>query len=331
VSVWKQSALLGIYTLSPTHYGTGQTTGAVDLPIARDNTTGFPVLPATGIKGVARDALEQAGDLDRSVINDLFGPELDGAQRPNDVRAGRLAFTEARLLAFPVRSLNRPFLHLTCPLILEHLRRDLGALGLPPMLGPEAAVPRAADERVKALVSDPDLGGTALVLEDLVYAAEEVGHLESVATLADQLGTLVPAHEKDTRARLQAGLVIIPDQDFGCLMETAIPVQARIKLTAGKTTADWSDPDSGSETDDSGNLWYEESLPPDRLLVAFVGERRQRSTATGAGTPAAQGTLDRLLSSAEALGVVQMGGNESVGQGLCLWTLLSGKTGAGHE
>lgn len=47
MNVWKNTALIGIYTLTPTHFGTGQTTGAIDLPIARDASTDFPVLPAT--------------------------------------------------------------------------------------------------------------------------------------------------------------------------------------------------------------------------------------------------------------------------------------------
>ena len=45
----------GIYLLAPTHVGTGQAAGAVDLPIARERHTGHPYLPATALKGVARD------------------------------------------------------------------------------------------------------------------------------------------------------------------------------------------------------------------------------------------------------------------------------------
>lgn len=324
VSVWNGSALLGIYTLTPTHFGTGQTTGAVDLPIARDAATGFPILPATGVKGVARDVLErleQEGKCNTGVVRDLFGPTLDAGEKPDEIHAGLLAFTEARLLAYPVRALTRPFLHVTCPLILERFARDLRALGLPPLLGADWSVPQAADGRTKTLVSDKTLSQTTLVLEDLIYPAEQVGHLEAVQTLAQKLADLLWADEKDTRSRLERGLVIIPDMDFACLMETAIPVQARIKLTRGKTTDTWTDPDTGAQ-DNSGNLWYEEQLPADCLFVALIGERRQRTAATGApATSGGSATLDDLIQHQAALKVVQIGGNETVGQGLCLWHL----------
>ena len=54
MKVWENAVLCGIYSLTPLHFGTGQTTGGVDLPIAREAGTGFPVLPATGLKGGAR-------------------------------------------------------------------------------------------------------------------------------------------------------------------------------------------------------------------------------------------------------------------------------------
>ena len=57
MNLWRNITLSGIYTISPTHCGIGQACGAVDLPIARDASTQFPVLPATSIKGVVRDFL----------------------------------------------------------------------------------------------------------------------------------------------------------------------------------------------------------------------------------------------------------------------------------
>ena len=93
MTVWSEAALLGIYTLNSTHYGTGQTTGAVDLPIARDAATGLPVLPATGSKGVLRDyAAQPLGDLDNTTVTDLFGADISTKEKAEDRRAGRLAF-----------------------------------------------------------------------------------------------------------------------------------------------------------------------------------------------------------------------------------------------
>ncbi|SER20090.1 CRISPR-associated protein Cmr4 [Solimonas aquatica] len=306
MKLWNETALLSVYTLTPTHVGTGQTNGAVDLPIARDAATGFPVLPATGIKGVLRDYAA----LDKEKIDQLFGKDLAEHGQADGPKAGRLAFTEARLLAYPVRSLNRPFLHVTCPLILDSLRRDLRAVGGDALLTVADLPPSAA-----ALVSDQLLANDTVVLEDLVYAANEISYSEAVAKLASDLQELIPASEAATRARFIKNLVVIPDADFGALMEYVIPVQARIKLTGGKTTDKWENPDTNKM--ESGSLWYEERLPSDCLFVALIGERRDRRKDKEADV-----TLGTLAGAKDAFSVVQIGGNETVGNGLCLTTLL---------
>lgn len=307
MSVWTKTVVMGLYTLSPTHVGTGQATGAVDLPIARDVATGFPVLPATGLKGVLRDRVK----LDDEARKTLFGKELGGEEDEGGLTPGLLAFTEGRLLAWPVRSLrSSPFLHVTCPLILERLARDLRATG--------AALPgqEALDIQVGGgvFVADPGLADKPLVLEDLIFKAEEVRHHEGVQAVAAVLAKLVPEEENPTRDRLAKGLVILPDVEFMALMQSSVPVCARVKLTGGKTTDTWYNEDK--QKTESGNLWYEEFLPADCLFVALVGQRPLK-TAQGAAT------IDTLLAGAADVAVLQIGGNETVGQGLTLCTLLA--------
>jgi CRISPR-associated protein Cmr4 len=319
MNVWNETAILGIYTLTPTHFGTGQTTGAVDLPIARDAATGFPVLPATGIKGVLRDYAGRGSQpsLAPKGIKDLFGGELDADNKAENLQAGRLVFTEARLLAYPVRSLNRPFLHVTCPLILEGLARDLRAVGGEALL----KLGELSDKVEKALVADPKLAQDTLVLEDLAYAGTEVAHSKAMEDLSKLLATLIPAVEKATRERFEKGLVVIPDEDFRTLLEYVVPVQARIQLTGGKTTDKWKDPATGKI--ESGNLWYEERLPSDCLFVTFIGERRGRENGTAG--------LQDLMKAHAAFAVVQIGGNETVGNGLCLCNVLCTPSSTGGE
>lgn len=320
MNVWTDTALTAIYTLSPMHYGIGQAAAAVDLPIAREAGSGLPILPASGIKGVARDFLASAGpDLDEGNLKYLFGPKLGGGDKEEKAEAGALTFMEGRLIAYPVRSLNRPFLHATCPLILERLARDLRLLGRTFTLLPEGwAIPGLQDG--KAQVAGSDFGNKDLVLEDLVYTASEVGHSKDLETFAANLAKLLPEAEKPTRDRLASGLVLIPDQDFADLMQRAIPVRARVKLTGGKTTDTWKDPVDGHE--ESGNLWYEEYLPPDCLFLAIVGQRRERRPAGDGDKPGGERrpALAVLREHAGRLATVQMGGHETVGYGLCWWT-----------
>lgn len=311
--LWNHTAVLGLYTLTPTHFGTGQAAGAVDLPIARDAATGFPVLPASGIKGVLRDYAQRDSDrgLSKDEVRELFGPEIGDDGPDEGLAAGALAFTEARLLAYPVRSLSAPFLHVTCPLIIAELARTLRATGGDKWLSVEAEA--VGDPGNRALVTDQGRGGTPLVLEHLIYAGAEVAHAPALRTLAETLATLIPEGEKPTRQRFIDGLTMIPDADFAALMDSAIPVQARVKLTRGKTTDKWRNPETNQL--ESGNLWYEETLPADCMFVALIGERRLR----GDRTPC----LAKLVRAKECFAVAQIGGDETVGRGLCLCTVLA--------
>lgn len=40
-----------LHARSPLHAGTGQGTGVIDLPIAREKATGIPYLPSSSVKG----------------------------------------------------------------------------------------------------------------------------------------------------------------------------------------------------------------------------------------------------------------------------------------
>ena len=299
MTLWNKTRLTAIYTLTPLHFGVGQAASAVDLPITRDAGTGFPLIPATGLKGVARNHLVNVLGKEHPDIKEWFGPDLDVSKGDQDeaidLSAGALTFTEGRLIAYPVRSLNRPFLHVTCPLIVERLARDLRAAGLADDFGIDAWPLEVSKDQ--AWVASEELAGKALVLEDLVYEAGETEHSADLASFAAQLAELLPETEEATRKRLREGLVMLCDADFSELITRVIPVRARIKLNENKTTGD------------GGNLWYEAHLPPDCLFLSLVAERRQRDE-----------MLDKLREHAEHLATVQIGGNETVGYGLCWWS-----------
>jgi CRISPR-associated protein Cmr4 len=295
----------GLYTLTATHCGTGQAAGAVDLPIARERHTGLPLVPATSIKGVVRDLAEgrRGGEPwsdDRR--DELLGPDPPGENgSPERLEAGCLVFTDGRLLAFPARSLQSPFMWVTCPLVIHRWRRDRRALGL-------------AVEDLFELPSDlpavagPSLGDGKLVIEDYFYSQVRWAD-QAVGALAARWCRLLPPDERDTRAGVGQRLAALPDTDFQDLVRRTTPVNARVQLTGGKTTDRWRNPVTGK--DESGNLWYEETLPSDCLISVLVTSRRRNPDGVEA--------LRRLLSDPNHR-AIQIGGNETVGQGLCWWT-----------
>lgn len=117
-----ETRLYHLYTLTALHVGIGQGSGVIDLPIAREKSTGLPVVPGSAVKGVLREELRPDA-LPLETWLALFGPETTAGQ---DLHAGALAVGDARLLCLPVRSLRGTFAYATCPLVLRRYARDLG-------------------------------------------------------------------------------------------------------------------------------------------------------------------------------------------------------------
>ena len=121
--------------------------GTVNLPVQRERHTQWPTIPGSALKGVLRDACRErtkhqyqddGEDVEerkrkkrRDKANEdpglvaAFGPPSSRA----DEHAGALGLTDMRILAFPVRSLKGLFAWVSCPMILDRLRRDLSLFG----------------------------------------------------------------------------------------------------------------------------------------------------------------------------------------------------------
>lgn len=294
--------MLGLYAETPLHPGTGQSAGVVDLPVQRERHTGFPIIPSSSLKGSLRRAAERHwGDGDRTV-EILFGPKLE-AGGGNEAYAGALTFTDARLLAFPVRSLSDVFLWVTCPLLLGRLARDLRLIGVEmPDLSALRGVYLGAEE---ILVADGRSG--TVVLEDISFQAVPN---EVWADAGRRLAEFLPGGAAHSlyREKFARHVALISDSDFSYLVKNSTQVTARIALDENKTT-------SGQ----GGNLWYEETLPPDSLFSVLVLTQEPRAPAERRpGIPGATDVRNQFL---ELVGgdprFLQVGGNETLGHGLC--------------
>jgi len=296
------TALAALYTLTPLHVGTGQATGAIDLPVARESHTGLPIVPATALKGVWRDVFEQLDDQKR--VERLFGPELK-QDSSGSLQAGGLVLTEAHCLALPLRSASIPFVYATSLLVLERLVRNLDAFGVRLLENFRETIAGLQPDRV--YVADKDQDNTNLLVEDLFFQEKEVFFSSRLQEVAQGLAGLLPEQEKETRARLVRNLVLLPDGEFSALVDQALPVQARIHLG-----------DNKSASADGGNLWYEESVPADTLFAYFLRNRPGHKD----GDPV-QDFLDAVTDAGRSR-TLQIGGNETVGQGWFAVTQLEG-------
>lgn len=287
--------MIGLYAETPVHPGSGATKGAVDLPVQREAHAGLPLIPASSLKGVLRDAAENKVGKTDPRIAEVFGPEK------GDEHGGALAPTDARLLLFPVRSLEGIFAWVTCPMVIQRFTRDLA-------LRNQTASPRLAELTEmqvigdKALVPQGSLLGSPIVLEEYEYT--EVKDNDSKLTrFVQEIEKLMPNTQGYSayQSRLLTHLAVISDTDFKHVVKTATEIVTRIKLNERKTT-----------TGDGGNMWTEEFLPSDclfySLLFAMPSRKPSGSLTNG------QAVLNFIKTDVKPE-VIQIGGDETVGRG----------------
>ena len=285
--------LLFLHALTGLHPGSGTALGVVDLPISRERHTRWPLIPGSSLKGVLRAACR--GALDEPELAAVFGP---GTANASDF-AGAVALTDARLLAFPVRSLRGVFAWATCPAVLERLGRDVRLLGghdttmTPPAVAPGEARCSSGSDLIVAR--------DRLVLEEFEYRRS--GDDGNVARWLANLAVADPA----TRERLHRNLVILHDDDFTYFARYATDVLARVGL------------DYETKTVRKGALFYEEFLPPETLFYAGLIATSSRNREVGLDAP---GVLDLLTRSVP--NVLQVGGDQTIGKGLCAVRFVDG-------
>ena len=108
-----------IHAFTALHSGVGQGAGIIDLPVAREKSTGIPYLPGSSLKGALRTRCKARG-MEQDCY-EIFGPEN---VEDTNANASMIQFTDQRLLLLPVRSLAGTFAWVTSPYILDRFARD---------------------------------------------------------------------------------------------------------------------------------------------------------------------------------------------------------------
>jgi CRISPR-associated protein Cmr4 len=235
------SSIVGMLAETSVHPGSGQSTGFVDLPVAREEATDYPVIVGSSLKGAFRERARERGWDDGNRAERVFG-EPD--------RAGQVLVSDARLMLLPVRSLNDSYKWVTCPHLVERLVRDLRRAGrLGRGFDPSTFEALKGADEFSALA--PDDG--SLFLEE-----RQFDRVDDVPGVVHDLVEPLVAHP-ETRNRLEDRLVVLKDRDFAWFARFGLSVDARNVLD--------------DETKESKNLWYEETLPADSLFYAVLAPR----------------------------------------------------------
>jgi CRISPR-associated protein Cmr4 len=324
-------ALLSLHAQTALHPGAGTALGTVDLPVQRERHTQWPTIAGSALKGILRDACREniaiRPDLDQLArfddepdkpaerkgkarekadatleLNELFGPPTAGSHE----FGGALSITDARLLAFPVRSLKGVFAWVSCPAVLQRLERDAVLAGKTL----EGTIPDVANEQVVVPEGCPCLVSEHIILEEFEFkrSPANCGKLAEWITL--NLFPDTPSYAA-TRTRFQKHFLLLSDDDFTHFAKHATEVAARIGL------------DYETKTVKTGALFYQEFLPAETLFYAVVLANSARSrNGKGKDGTAILKTLEQHVPS-----VLQVGGDETTGKGLCAVRLTNGKAG----
>ena len=314
------NAVMFLRAQTSLHPGSGASVGSIDLPIQRERHTRWPNFQSSGIKGVLRDAyrvhLIEAGTCqDRDKANDhdevraIFGPAS------GDAHAGALIPTDARILAFPVRSARGVFAWVTCPGVIERAIRDMKMAGMTPSF---STVSEPHDEEAWLPSQFGDLSvkpnGIVLVLEDLTFNGMKKTEVDAFAQWLAVQGcgmSNAPAPGSglgDPRKRL----VVLSDTAFTHFVVHATEVTARIGL------------DAQTKKVRDGALFTQEFLPPETILynVLLAVKPRMNSTTLTAGTVI--NNVRHILNGK----IHQFGGDETTGKGWC-WVRVETPTTPG--
>jgi len=231
-----KTLLVGLHAETFLHPGSGQNDGAIDLPIARERSTDYPVIYGSMLKGAlrARKFHASAGDnkSSDSVCDEYFGKQEN---------AGGILVGDARLLLLPVRSLSASFKWVICPQIIQRFASDLARSGQ----NIEIKIPQPKRHHYLSHKSEDEI-----FLEEWLFEKQEQNL--QIDALLDAIQTIMP---EMLRESLNNRLVIVNDDDFATLVRQGTPVHARNQLN--------------KETKSSENLWYEETLSPDTLFYSL--------------------------------------------------------------
>ena len=237
-----KTALYGLLAETPIHPGAGQSSGFVDLPVAREAATDYPVIVGSSMKGALLGASRDR-EWSQEERDEVFGKHDN---------AGTLLVSDTRLLLLPVRSLTSHFMWVTCPHLVERYLRDRKRCGLPDAQAFDfSAVSEDDAESPKYL--GPDVGD--LFLEERQFA--RAGGIPD--QLSEVIKPLIP-HEQ-TKRRLDKQLVVLSDVSLAWFARYGLSINARNVLN--------------KETKTSKNLWYEETLAPDSLFYLLLAQRSE--------------------------------------------------------
>lgn len=313
--MYKMKKAMFLNVLTSMHVGGGSELSVVDLPIQREGHTGFPKIEASSLKGSLRSVARHS--VENSTMDQIFGSDDTEKKEENRV-ASAVAFSDARLLFFPVRSAKGVFAFVTCPMVLRRFFDDMELAGSGEMAQRFALTPCPLVAKGSALVLE-DKNKKTVMLEEYVYdVTEEDGDEAPFGAFLTRLLDVMPCNEL-LRDRLKTHAILVPDDDFSDFVRMSTEVVTRIKI------------DNTSGTVQGGALFNEEYLPSESVLYSllFIADAYQpqpgRLQAEEAVAPPRKKAAEIAAELEKCIPpTFQIGANQTLGKGFVACRLVTG-------
>jgi CRISPR-associated protein Cmr4 len=289
VFMFKQSGLITYYALTPIHVGAGSSVSYIDLPVQRERHTSFPIMAGSGIKGVFRALAEREKETGK--VNIIFGPE-NGSEGSSCV-----AFTDAKILLYPVRSVRDVFAWITCPYVLKRFKEDLASASGKTN---NFSIPEVSDDKI-IVASNSSLiinnNPKKVGLEEFVF---DVDNSQIDPNLINEIKKYILATE--TTKNLSERLAIVSDNVFTDLVNYAVEVRTRIKIDQTTGTA------SGKA------LFVVEMVPSESIFysLVFADDPKNSNNNLVKNVDEVINNIQKMIDNNK---VIQVGGDETIGLG----------------
>ncbi len=285
--MFENTSIAIMYAVSPCHAGSGSSLGVVDLPIQRERHTNWPMIQSSGVKGAFRANFdyfknkitqkEQIKDFD-NLTDSIFGTDKDGGY------ASSVSVSDAKILAFPMRSNIAPFVWITCPAVIKRLQKDLEIANFPSFDSNKFSVQNNEFINLAGNISDD-----SVLIEDY-----EVKKMKQSDDEIKKEFEKIKIYFTDAER-----LILVSDDVFNYGVSNCTQIMAQIKI------------DSKTGTTQDGSLRYQEELPADTVMYTVLhwGDSKKEDFLKSE-------MIKNFVTNEVIANHIQISGDESCGRGI---------------
>lgn len=285
--MFENTSVAVMYAVTPCHAGSGSALGVVDLPIQRERHTGYPMIQSSGVKGAFRANFDHFKNKLNTKVQEEelkhLTEKIFGTSEGNGY-AGSLSVSDAKILAYPMRSNVSPFVWITCPTVLSRLSKDLEIANFDSFDSGKFKVEKD-DEAV--VLSGSEKLKDSILLEDY--------EVKAVQSKIDEFQKIAQFFESASR------LLLVSDEVFNYAVTNCTQIMAQIKI------------DSKTGTTSDGSLRYQEELPSDTIMYTVI---HWGDTKNSLEDNLKAETIKRYVTEEVIASHIQIAGDESCGRGI---------------